>query len=184
MISVTNEQVERVSLILGSIKNGKEKALVNSINRGLTTVRSQSGKLIRNSYRIKQSDITSNSNMNFKKASFSNLEGSINFAGAVIPLTKFKVTPTNPSKRQVTVAVLRETGGERIKHAFVAKMKSGHVGVLERVTKKRLPLEELYGPSSVHMMSNLRVLEQVEEKAQDIVNKRIEHEISRILNQF
>jgi len=34
-----------------------------------------------------------------------------------------------------------------IKHAFIAKMKSGHTGVFRRVGKSRLPIEQMWGPT-------------------------------------
>jgi len=34
-----------------------------------------------------------------------------------------------------------------IRHAFIATMRNGHTGVYRRVTKKRLPIEQLWGPT-------------------------------------
>ena len=94
MIEITNEQIERVHLLLGHIKGAPNKAFYNVINRGLNTVRSQSGKVIRQTYNIKQSDITANQNMKMKRATGSDLVGSIEFAGTVSPLKRFKVSPS------------------------------------------------------------------------------------------
>lgn len=35
----------------------------------------------------------------------------------------------------------------RVDHAFIAQMASGHRGVYQRLTKARLPIHELFGPS-------------------------------------
>ena len=90
MIEITNEQIERVNLLLGDIKGAPNRALFNVINRALGTVRSQSGKVIRETYNIKQSDITANQNVKMKRATAGDLVGSIEFAGTVIPLKRFK----------------------------------------------------------------------------------------------
>lgn len=184
MIEITNEQIERVNLILGGIKNAPNKAFYNTINRALATIRSKSGKMIRETYRIKQSDITSNQNMKLKRASVNNLEGMIEFGGTVIPLIKFKVTPSEPKRKMVSVSVLRAEGGKRLESAYVANLGRYGVGVFQRMTSKRETSQQLYGPSTAHMMGNSDVIEKVEIAAQETINKRIEQEISRILNGY
>ena len=62
--------------------------------------------------------------------------------------------------------------------------KSGHTGMFERDGTGRLPITEFMGPSAAQMAANSVVVEQVEEKAQEVINKRIEHEITRILNGY
>lgn len=184
MIEITNEQIDRVNLILGGIKNAPNKAFYNTINRALSTVRSKSGKMIRETYRIKQSDITSNQNMQVKRASVNDLEGQIDFAGSVIPLMKFKVNPTEPKRKTVSVSVLRAEGAKRLESAYVANLGRYGVGVFERLTSKRETSQQLYGPSTAHMMGNDDVLLKVETAAQETVNKRVEQEITRILNGY
>jgi hypothetical protein len=186
MIEITNEQMERVSLILSGIPNGAKKVFYNAINRGLQTVRTQSGKSVTKTYRILQKDFKSETSITEKKASQSNLIGEIAFAGTSIPLIKFQVSPKEPQRQTVSVAVLRAAGGERLKHAFIAKMKSGHIGVFERATPdvRRLPIKELYGPSPAGMLNNYEVQAEIEKTAQETIDKRVEHEITRILNGY
>ena len=81
MIEITNEQIERVNLLLGDLHGAPNRVLFNVINRALGTVRSQSGKEIRQTYNIKQGDITANQNMKMKRATAGDLVGSIEFAG-------------------------------------------------------------------------------------------------------
>ena len=102
-----------------------------------------------------------------------------------IPLYRFNVSPTLPVQRAtVSAAVLNESGRTPFAHAFIAKMKSGHTGMFERDGTSRLPITEFMGPSAAQMAGNSVVVEQVEEKAQEVVNKRLEHEITRILNGY
>ena len=56
--------------------------------------------------------------------------------------------------------------------------------MFERDGADRLPITEFMGPSAAQMAANSVVVEQVEEKAQAVINKRIEHEIARILNGY
>ena len=183
MIEITNEQIERVNLLLGDLHGAPNRVLFNVINRALGTVRLQSGKEIRQTYNIKQGDITANQNM-MKRATAGDLVGSIEFAGTVIPLKRFKVSPSAPAQKTVSVSVLKAEGGKRLEHAFVANLGKYGVGVFERMTRRRDSSEQLFGPSTAHMMANENVLDKVEEAAQDTIDKRVEHEITRILNGY
>lgn len=184
MIQITNEQIERVNLILGGIKNAPEKVFYNVLNRALTTARSQSGKKIRETYNIKQGDVTANQNMKMKRATPGDLAGEIEFAGTVIPLIKFKVSPSQPAQKTVSVAVLKAAGGKRLESAYVANLGQYGVGVFERLTSRRDTSQQLFGPSPAHMVENDNVLEAVEAAVQETVDKRIEQEITRILNGY
>lgn len=184
MIEISQEQIERVNLILGGIKTAPGRTFYNVINRALGTIRSQSGKAIRETYNIKQSDITANQNMRMTRASTSNLVGKIEFAGTVIPLKRFKVVPSTPAQKTVSVSVLKAEGSKRLKSAYVANLGVYGVGVFERLTRRRESSQQLYGPSPTHMMNNYDVIEKVEAAAQETIDKRIEHEITRILNGY
>lgn len=184
MIEITNEQIERVNLLLGDIKGAPNRALFNVINRALGTVRSQSGKVIRETYNIKQADITANQNMKMKRATAGDLVGSIEFAGTVIPLKRFEVSPSAPAQRTVSVSVLRTEGEKRLESAYVADLGKYGVGVFERLTRRRDSSQQLYGPSTAHMMGNENVLDKVEQAAQETIDKRVEQEITRILNGY
>ncbi len=184
MIEITESQIERVHTILGMIPNGANKALNNTINRALTTFRSTSGKVVRAAYNIKASDIKNNQNMKMKRATPQDVEGSILFVGTVIPLIKFGVNPKEPARKKVSVSVLRAEGGKRLQSAYVANLGRYGAGVFERLTSKRESSQQLYGPSVAHMMENENVMSKAEAAAQETINKRIEHEISRILNGY
>ena len=58
------------------------------------------------------------------------------------------------------------------------------MGVFERLTRRRDSLQQLYGPSTAHMMGNENVLDKVEQAAQETIDKRVEQEITRILNGY
>ncbi len=184
MIEITNEQIDRINLLLNGLPGASKKATFNAINRGLATARTQSGRLIREVYHIKQSDVTASQNIKEKKASSSDLVGSLEFGGTLIPLKKFKVTPSATSQGTVSVSVLKQQSATRLTHAYVTDLGKHGVGVFERMTRERESSTQLYGPSTAHMIEHSDVMSKVEERAQETVNKRIEHEISRILEGY
>lgn len=184
MIEITEQQIDRINLILGGLNNAPKKAFTGVINRALTTVRSQSGKEVRKTYNIKQRDITSNQNIGLKRASGGSLEGEIRYAGTLIPLIKFNVNPSQPIQKPVSVSVLQSGGRKRLQHAYVANLGKYGVGVFERETYKRESSKELFGPSTVHMVDNKEVMANVQAAAMETIEKRVEHEITRILNGY
>jgi hypothetical protein len=118
------------------------------------------------------------------KASTTNLEGVLTFAGYMIPLIRFNVKPASPKRQIVSVSVLREAGASRLHSAYVANLGKYEVGVFERLTRKRESSQELFGPSAAHMAGNENVTEEAAVKAQETIDKRVTAEVSRILNGY
>ncbi len=183
MIEITESQINRVDAILSGVKNARGKVFSNAINRGLIAGKTEASKAIRQTYNVKAGTINKHGNTKMKRASANDTVGQVEFAGAVIPLIEFKVTPRESNKRKTVVASVLKGSGSRIEAAYVTNLRSG-LGVFERLTRKRETSQTLYGPSVAHMAENTNVLPKVEEKAQQTVNERIEHEITRILNGY
>ena len=104
---------------------------------------------------------------------------SISYAGSVLPLLTFNTKYSRDGRVQTQVK--RNGGASTLQHAFVASI-YGPVAVFERVGAPRFPVEQKYGPSTAHMMQNDRVIEQMDETIRETYEKRMEHEISRVLN--
>lgn len=186
MIEITNEQIERVNLILSSVPGGAEKAFSSVMQRANSAVRTEVVKGITEVYAISKQNIRAETTIrtSTRKAD-GGIVGTVSFAGYKIPLYRFNVSPTLPIQgATVKAAVLKESTPTPFEQAFIAQMKSGHTGAFERDGKSRLPISEFMGPSTAQMAANSVVIEQVEEKAQEVINKRIEHEITRILNGY
>lgn len=67
--------------------------------------------------------------------------------------------------------------------AFIAKMQSGHRGVMKRVGKERVPIRELYGPNPAHDVTNNpdEFLDVLSDLLEDELMPRIVHELGRLL---
>lgn len=184
MIEITAETIERVETLLAGIPKGAERALSNAMNRGLSKMKTGAAKKVREVYTVQSSAINEATSTRIQKASTGNLAGYIHFSGYKIPLYKFKVTPKAPGiKKQVTAAV-KKGGGTAFEHAFIAQMKSGHIGVFERETSKRFPIEEKMGLAMAQMVGNQSVIAELEKEAQKTVDERVTHEIDRLLNGY
>jgi len=184
MIEISAETIERVETLLAGVPKGAERALSNAMNRGLSKMKTGATKKVREVYTVQSSAINEATSTRIQKASTGNLAGYIHFSGYKIPLYKFKVTPKAPGiKKQVTAAV-KKGGGTAFEHAFIAQMKSGHIGVFERETSKRFPIEEKMGLAMAQMVGNQSVIAELEKEAQKTVDERVTHEIDRLLNGY
>ena len=106
-----------------------------------------------------------------------NVSVEITFAGNVIPLIEFSTKFTRDGGIHTTV---KRGGGGTLSHAFIPeKLK---LGVYERLSSARFPIEQKYGPSAAHMMMEPEVVQNMEKHMVEAFNQRIEHEITRILN--
>lgn len=182
MIEITQEIMERAQTLLEGIPRGAERAFSNAINRGLGYVKTQAFNKVKRVYTVKQKALGDATTTQVQKANAGNLVGHVSFAGTKIPLYKFQVTPKEPGTgKKVRAKVLKDGGGE-FDRAFIAKMKNDHMGVFERLTSKRLPIEEKMGLSAAQMVQNEVIMGELEEEAQEKVNERVMHEIDRILN--
>ncbi|MCL1903991.1 MAG: phage tail protein [Oscillospiraceae bacterium] len=182
-IEVQNNSVERISNLLDNIPGGAYRAMGNAIGRGLTTVRSETIKQIREVYDIKQKDLINATHIKTQKPTggdASDIIGYISFSGYKIPLDKFKVSSTKKG-----IKASQKKGGTMTSfaNAFMANL-SGNKFVAERVGSSRFPIKGLYGSSTAQMAGNAVVYDEVEKAAQETIDKRVEHEITRLLNGY
>lgn len=184
MIEITSETIERTQALLAGIPKGAERAFSAAINRGLSHTKTQAFKQVKKVYAVKQGALNEATTTRVQKASTGNLAGYVSFSGVKIPLYKFQVTPKTPGTGKKVRAAAMKGGGATFDSAFIAKMRSGHIGIFERITSKRLPIEEKMGLSAAQMVQNEVIMDQLTQEAQEKVDERLKHEIDRILNGY
>ena len=176
-ITATSEQIEKAVKMLTGVPGGAEKALSLSLNRALDSAKTEAVRAVAEEYTVKQKIIRPT--MRVKKSSTSNLEAEITSVGGSLNLlANFKVSPrtdTTGNKRQPIRVEIRKKG--TLTRSFVHK---NHVW--SRIGKERLPIRPLYGPAVPVMLNNEQIVDRVTDKAIETVDKRIDHEISRILD--
>lgn len=183
MITLDAEHIERAELLLKNIPGGIDKAVVRAINRSVDRAQTATVKKVRDRYYIKAGDVRKT--IKVKKANYSDQIAIIRSTGSPVALSKFKITPSKPpqkrTKKPVRARVVKGEGGELKRRAFVAKMKSGHIGVFERAGKSRYPINQFYGPSVPQMLGHKSVVTYVKERAKEQLVSRLDHEIERLL---
>lgn len=202
-IEVSQETTDRLHDILAGIENAEVRVLKPALSRGLSAGKTEYNRQIKAVYNIEPNKLAAR----YGKIGYQNVStdgdrivGSIIFSGGVIPLYKFEVSPTEAEygkgRKKVKATVMRGGGGETFTNAFIAEMPSNHIGVFERKgawrrktrstednrnTGNNEKIKELFGPSLSRMAENAVVIPNVEERVNEVINKRIFHEIDRIL---
>ncbi|UHA74466.1 phage tail protein [Paenibacillus sp. 481] len=163
------------------LKDGAAKALASSLNRTIHGVGTEATRKLTAGYHIKSSEVKSTIRITTTDASA--LKARMSSRSENIPLKRFKTTPSKVPKRQPKVlkAAVKRTGLKPVAGAFVGEMRNGHIGAFRRLGKRRLPIQELYGPSVPGMMGNQEVVNHVESEAERRMAQRFTHEVNRLL---
>jgi len=169
------------------------KATASAMNRSVSSGRTKASAIIRAEYRIKKRDL--DKNMGTSKAGAKHLKATLYAHGSPLALGNFGFTKV---KKGVKVRVKGKA--TLIPGAFVATMKSGHKGVFargrytstgfefrkKRVSKKGndLPITRLNTLSQGAMLRQPKVIKPVMRRVNDMLEKRIKHELYRLINGY
>ena len=195
-LEINPAQIREVELMFAGIQNSAVKVLTRAINKTLTGARTD---MTDEAYQeLNTTKTVIRSSIVVEKASWANLTGKTSRAGKPLSLAKF--TGTAQRVKGVSVKVLRSGKRSILGHAFIATMKSGHVGVFWRKDdtfvgyadkpkldgleygrlpeKYRLPIKELFGPRVEDILAKAERWENVESKANARLLKNMEAEIA------
>lgn len=179
MVQIRVDHAEELERLFSRTPKEAKIILWRSINRAATAARTRASVSIRSRYIVKATDIKRR--IKIRKATANNLSAQIRASGPVTSLMKFDVTPKFPDVMPVRARVLKGSSRKPIQSGFVTRTKNGHINVFTRVGQSRYPIQGRYGPSIAQMMGHEDPLKDIQGRAQEILDKRIEHELSRLL---
>ena len=200
MIEVSEQTINRIHAILAGVENADKKVLKPALTRGLMAGKTAAGKAVRQTYHISAGDFNSRGYMKYNSVSQGGdgIVGSIEYCGGVRPLIRLRVAPDTPKRKKAPSAAVLKASSlvkfGRENNVFVQQMKSGHIGIFERKSgeysasrgsgqnKHTEKLKELLSPAVPQMVGNDEVMQTVEERVNEVINQRIDHEIERLLN--
>ena len=180
---VGDGSIDRVTALLAGIPHAADKAICSAIKRAAKSGEAYAAKAVRNEYYIGASDFKAYTK---SKRHIITQGGSttvdIDFKGYHIPLLKFDTKVGKDGR--VYARVKRSSARTVLDNVFMQTVGThGHEGVFERLTEKRLPIEEKLGPSTPQMMSyNDDLSQDIGDKVREVFDQRIEYEVSAILN--
>jgi hypothetical protein len=203
-VEIDEGQINHVNKMLYTMPEKARAVFKNAITRGLQAGETQARREVRERYAISNKNLMEYSSvrLNHTEAMGSDVVGSILFAGGKIPLYKFHPQPkerkyTNrfvngKSGWRITTPVsaedARASGMHRLSRGFIATFQSGHKGIFQRTNGKtksgKERIKEYYGFSLPDMLDFPEARENVEARMEEITSKRIDQELTRILNGF
>lgn len=171
--------LKRVTALLSAIPGAIPKASNAAIKRAGEAAHTQAGRLVAAEYHISQGGFAANSKQRIET---SEAGMTIRYAGRVLPLLTFNTRYTRGGGLMFA-QVRRDSGGGTLRHVFTANI-GGRLGAYERTGPSRFPVEGKYGPSTAHMMQNEKVTKEMARTMEETYDRRIEHEITRILSGY
>lgn len=182
VVDIAEDSLDKATRLLAGISDGVYKAVGSALSRAAAAGKTAAKQPITKEYTISQSEFLARTKTinHFVRESSGGISVVFGFRGNVIPLMKFN-TRVNGSG-QVVTQVKRSGSAATLDRAFSAQM-GGHRGIYERTGPSRFPVKELYGPATPQMMyANEDVTDEIERKVVETYEKRIDHEILRVLN--
>jgi hypothetical protein len=202
-LTVSDEQKRQLAADLAGIKNGVAKACAQAINKTLATGRATVTKRLAPELAIKQKLIREQ--IGVRKADYKTQRGYVTIRKKSLPLYDFNPIPKlplhearaaaatkgkKPPKRPavgISVKVRPGRGRQVLAHTFIARMKSGHVGIFERAGRggKRVPrkvIKERWGPTPLGVFLNAPgIAEDVLAKLGGTLAKNLESQVDYLL---
>ncbi len=178
---VGDGSIDKATKMLAGISRGVEKAVGSAIKRAATSGEAFAARAVRDEYYVNASDFkeyTKSSRHIITDKSGTTVD--IEFHGHHIPLLKFD---THIGKDGHIVARVKRSSVRTTLEKAFAQSVGAHTGIFEREGDERLPIRELFGPSTPQMMSYNDDLEQaIGDHVRETFDKRLEHEVNAILN--
>lgn len=181
MIELSVQQLEKIQEKLKDVPDKIPVVTARAINRAAEAAKTEGSKFIRETYYVKHSSVLRK--IKIKKAYPADLVADIRVTGRPLSVINFRVRKNKPLPTRGKYAVVRvkKGGGGPIKGSFVLTTTQGYTNVFTRVSRERFPLRSHHGPSVPQMMGNEEGLKKMEDKAREVLDKRLDHEIDRVL---
>ncbi len=183
-IEITNSKAGLLSTFVKAFGAQAKQAVARAVNRTVKGVRTDAVKAAIREYSIKPPIVRKS--IKVEQALNGSLEAAAIATGKRIPLIHFEARPKQPGGRRPIKGVSVQVKKERkvLKGSFLARLKSGHVGVFQREGDDRLPIEEKRSLAVPQMLENQDVIEEIQEKAENRFDKSLSHEIDFALQKM
>lgn len=186
-LDIEFQNIQEIKSKLIRLGKNAPKVISRAINRTITNVKKNISVETRVRYSIKAANIKKA--ITAKQATSNSLRGEVKIKGKKLPLGEFpyKATTIQSQKgisyikrKLYRVKVLKEKPHEKLKHAFLQNVKGEQGLYLSSKASKYHPYMAL-GPSIPQMVGKEEVWKKIETKANETLQKRMDHEIKRLL---
>jgi len=176
---MNQNSIEKARKLLANIDGALGKAVYFSASRALTHTALILSKEIRKEYSVKARTARSAISKRIQKKK-GHMNAQISVKGPNLFAQTFNLRPktdTTGSKRREVRLGIRKSELKPVDRGFVSK------GVLlQRKTSSSLPVEPVFGPSVAGMAANENVVEAVQKSFDETFERRLDHEVKRLLS--
>lgn len=168
-ITVDQADIAKVQAALGDLKDKYKSVMTTSINKTLTTARTQATARIGNELNLKAARIKQD--FTVKKANFGDISGSLKATGKPVGLINFGA---NQTQKGVTVKVLRTASRSLVKHAYIAARGSKKHVYWRSTPRNTIPSAKRYLPGKQHAAPWARMGRDIRRPVERLTGPRIE----------
>lgn len=181
-IVVDTSQLNKIMKGLDGLQKEMPKAFTAALNRTLDHVYTQTGRATTKHFNIKVKEVRES--LTKRKASFIQPRAWIQVRSRRFTLARFHRGGLKSKSRTARVKIKKSAGYKPVggtPPAFVQRSPDGNTHVFRRTGKQRYPIDVLRTISPTQMVESPPVAEEIRASANDMLAKRIEHEVSRRL---
>ncbi len=195
-IEIGREEIEKINRRLGELQGKSPSILKKEINKAAEQMKKSLSREAKKKYVNTNVGIFRDA-MKTTKASVGNLEAVIEAKGRPESLVKFQIAG-GTNRESISAKVFRKSSLEELTNtkaqpnikSFIAKFKSGHTAVVQRVEKGKVPvssklgrryIRELKGPSIPHMLGLRTFPEEAKEDTMAQLHRSIENHVAQML---
>jgi len=184
MILIHVFRQKEIEAMMGQCSKQAPKAIMRALNRSVESAKTNVVGKATEEYHVSATAVRKT--ITTTKATETSLRVTVQSKDAGRELIDFKVSPKNPGLKRppavLRVGVKKGSGLKDLPGAFVRRgVKTGKPHVLKRTTNKRYPINVKYSVSVPQMIGSKKVRLYIENEARAIFEKRLDHEIARIL---
>jgi hypothetical protein len=173
-VELDRQQFDQIIHTLKEVDpNNLSAHIASAINRTAQHARKIGDDKIRKVYTIKKRDVMKR--VSIERASKSNLQAVIRVRG---PEERVNVYKASLRKRSGVFVSIKKGGGALVPRSFDKQMQKNFYA---REGAARLPIRPLFGPSVPQLWGNEVVMENLQEETLEMYQKRLRHELERLI---
>lgn len=183
-IDLTVPQLEMLQEKLKDFPDQVPVVTVRAINRAADASKTAVSKFVRDEYLIKQKNLKNR--IKVKRACKGDMVADIYAKDRTISAINFRVRANKPlpvREKYVHLRVKKGSRGGTISGSFITTVRGRYTNIFTRVTEKRFPLRSIHSPSVPQMMGHEDGIRVMQERAEEVLAKRLDHEIKRVLGE-
>ena len=181
-IQISTEGLEHANKALQAIPGAFPRAVAAATNRVLEGMRTDAVTETAKKYFVKPSEIRKS--LTLKKSSAGNLMGAMVSRGSRKSLADYQLTPKTPRKgKNGLQGAVKRDGVKNIERGFLLRRGSGYKPYM-RVGSGKWAVQFLISPAIPQIVKNDETVELMREKAAERFEKRLDHEVLRLLGAF